>query len=147
MSLPRLDEVLEESLFHVHGIRSKIQSTHAAGEVVDSETHAEFEAALAQAIYEIRPHVVAGNHDELRKLWDKYNVEYVTDFESRTVVEQSDAKCDNDFGIVKKDEKRYTRRVDIQSLLAVSRLLDRISNELGLMTETSQPRRPGGRFS
>ena len=147
MSLPRLDEVLEESLFHVHGIRSKIQSTHAAGEVVDSETHAEFEAALAQAIYEIRPHVVAGNHDELRKLWQKYNVEYVTDFEARTTVEQLNGKVDNDFGIPKHGERRHTQRVDIQSLIAVSRLLDRISNELGLMTETTQPRRPGGRLS
>jgi len=147
MSLPILNETIAESIFAVHKVRSDIQSTMSTGNAVDPDVHAEFEARLAQAIYEIRPYVVAGCHDELRKLWDKYNVEKVTDFESRTVVEQTDEKCDNDFGIVKKDEERHIQRINIQSLLDVSVLLDRIVNELGLMTETSQPRRPGGRFS
>ena len=145
MSLPVLNEMLGNSLFGVHALRSDIQSTLAAGEAVDPDTHAEFEAALAQAIYEIRPHVVGGPHAELRKLWSEYNVEYVIDFDARTTVEED--RSVGHFGLQNNGQTRRIQRVDIQSLLAVSRLLDRISNELGLMTETSQPRRPGGRLS
>lgn len=145
MSLPILNDTLAESIYAVHKVRSDIQSTMSTGNPVDSDVHAEFEARLAQAIYEIRPYVVAGDHDELRKLWDKYNVEHVTDFESRTVVEENTST--GHFGIQNNDPERHIQRINIQSLLDVSVLLDRIVNELGLMTETSQPRRPGGRFS
>jgi len=138
-------QTLANSVFDMHLIRSDVRWILAEGNAVDEERHAEFEAAIAQSIEELRPHVLGGEVPEMAKLWREYNVEMVLDFEARTIVRKNSGV--GHYGIPVNSEVREIRRIDMRKLLAVSRLLDRICKKLGLMTDTSPGGRPSGRLS
>ena len=137
------DETLERSVFQMHEVRAQIRSNLAAGEAVDPGTHGDFEAAIAEVIDELRPHVVGGDYPEMAKLWEKRNVDLIADFELRTYTRKKDGK--NAYGIAKSEEVREIQRINLNVLLRVSQLLDRIAKELGLMPETTASGRSTGR--
>jgi len=139
------DETLERAFFEMHEIRSDIRSHSAAGQGVEDRKHGRFEAVLAEVIDELRPHVLGGDAPELAKLWQEFNVELVSNFEARTIT-QTKTKGE-DFGANKKVEKKTVQRIELDSLMRISQLLDRIAKELGLMPDTASGNRPGGKLS
>jgi len=146
MTIDVFRQTLANSMLDMHLIRSDIRSILAEGNAVDEQTHAEFEAAIAQSVEELRPHVIDGEVPELAKLWQQYNVEMILNFQGRTTVRKKSG-CDNEYGIAVNGEVREIHRIDMPKLLAVSRLLDRISKKLGLMTDTSPAGRSSGRLT
>jgi len=139
------DETLALSIYEMHDVRSDIRTMLSIPEPIDGETHGEFESAIADVIDEIRPHVVGGDVPELAKLWQQYNIEYIAEFESRTMRRKKSSK--NQYGIPQNSEVREIRRFDMRTLLSVSQLLDRIAKQLGLMPETKRGGRTSGRLS
>jgi len=75
----------------------------------------------------------------------EFNVELVSNFQARTVTNTK--KIGEDFGANKKVEEKTVQRINLDSLMRISQLLDRIAKELGLMPDTASGSRPGGKIS
>lgn len=140
------DETLGRAIFEMHEVRSEIRSRQAAGHGVSDNKHGQFESLIAEVIDELRPHVVGGDVPELATLWDKYNVEYITRFDARTQIRE-ETTLDEDYGIKQTNQEVEVTRIDMHMLMKVSQLLDRIAKELGLMPDTEQASRTGGKIS
>ena len=139
------DDTIQSAFYQLHEYRSEIQATLAIPEPVDPETLANFEATLAQVISEVRPHVMGGESKELQKLWHDQKVEAVADFTGRTRVWTEEGE--DEFGIYKKQTHRDIKRFNVDYLIRMSHVLDRISKELGLMPQTKKAGKTGGAFS
>lgn len=136
------DETLSRAILHMHETRTEIRSQLADSQDVAGPLHGEFEAAIAEVIDELRPHVIGGDYPEMAKLWEKHNVDLIADFELRTYVREKEGK--NAFGIPDSEQVREIQRVDMGVLLRVSQLLDQMAKELGLMPETTASGRSTG---
>jgi len=139
------DETLARAIFEMHELRSDIRSHLAAGKGIPDSKHGEFESVIAEVIDELRPHVVGGDVSELAALWEKYNVEYIARFDARTTVREETTT--GGYGITQTNQEVEISRVDMQVLMKVSQLLDRIAKELGLMPDTDKASRSGGKIS
>jgi len=146
MTIDAFRQTLANSMLEMHFIRSDIRSMLSKGNAVDEETHAEFEAAIAQSVDELRPHVIDSDLPDIEKKWEENNVEMILDFEDRTTVRRN-AGSKNNYGICDNSEVREIDRIEIRHLLDVSHLLDHICKQVGLLPETKRSERTSGRFT